>query len=69
MLDAIERGLAVDARNLDLLRLKVGVGVRRLPVIPFLHRDHPINVSLGRLRHQMKGKIGVRKKTGHPKPA
>jgi tetratricopeptide (TPR) repeat protein len=62
MIDAIERGLSVDARHVGLLKMKVLIGIRRPPVVPFLHRDHPLNVSLGRLRHQMKGKVGVKKK-------
>ena len=68
LIDAIERGLSVDARNTDLLKMKVLIGIRRPPILAFLHRDHPLNVSLGRFRHQMKGKIGVRKKGAPPKP-
>lgn len=28
------------------------MGIRRPPVIPFLHRNHPLNIYLGRLRHR-----------------
>jgi predicted Zn-dependent protease len=29
------------------------MGIRRPPVIRFLDRDHPLNVSLGRIRHKI----------------
>jgi len=29
------------------------MGHRRKPVVPFLDRDHPVNVSLGRIRHKL----------------
>jgi tetratricopeptide (TPR) repeat protein len=53
--DAIERGLAVDPNNVALQKLRLGLGVRRPPVIPFLHRDNPLNRSLGKVRQQVKG--------------
>jgi tetratricopeptide (TPR) repeat protein len=60
--EAIDRGLAVEPGNGGLLKLRVGLGFRRPPVLTFLHRDHPLNQALGRLRHQMKGPAGKRKK-------
>lgn len=60
--EAIDRGLAVESGNVTLLKLRVGLGVRRPPVLTFLHRDHPVNQALGRLRHQMKGPAGRRRK-------
>ena len=39
------------------------MGVRRRPVIPFLHRNHPLNCYLGKLRHYiMRRKAGELKK-------
>lgn len=32
------------------------MGVRKKPVIPFLGRNHPLNKSLGKLRHQLREK-------------
>ena len=52
--EAIERGLAKDPRHMGLLRLKVSIGLRRRPVIPFLHRDNPVNIRLGKLRHRLR---------------
>jgi tetratricopeptide (TPR) repeat protein len=51
--DALERGLAVDPRNITLQRLRISLGVRKAPVLPFLGRDNPLNVTLGRMRHGM----------------
>lgn len=50
---AVERGLALEAENQPLLALRTTLGVRRRPVIPFLSRANPLNVSLGRLRHAL----------------
>ncbi len=52
--ESLERGLAIDSRHPGLVRLRVEMGSRKTPVIPFLHRDNPLNVSLGRMRAQMK---------------
>jgi len=30
------------------------MGVRRKPVLPFLGRNHPLNIKLGKMRHQMR---------------
>lgn len=54
--EAVARGLAVDGRHKGLLQLQKQIGVRKTPVIPFLHRDNPLNVSLGRMRARMKEK-------------
>lgn len=57
--DAIDRGLAVEPRNQMLLKLRETLGVRKQPVLPFLHRNNPLNVTLGRVRHTIKsGKKG-----------
>ena len=52
-LRAIRDGLRVDSRNRTLLDLKRELGVRKRPVVPFLHRDHGVNQMLGRWRHRM----------------
>lgn len=51
--EAIDRGLAVDPHNGALQRFRVELGVRKRPVLPFLHRDNPLNVTLGRVRHSI----------------
>ena len=51
--EALEKGLALDSRHPGLLRLRAEFGSRRTPVIPFLHRDNPLTVSLGKVRKKM----------------
>ena len=48
---ALLRGLAIDAGNTRLLDLQATMGARRAPVISKLDRSHPVNVTLGRIRH------------------
>ena len=52
--EALEKGLALDPRHPGLTRLRKEFGSRHAPVIPFLHRDNPLNISLGRMRSRMK---------------
>lgn len=61
--EAIERGMAVEPQNPRLTRLMESIGMRRRPVLSFLHRDNPLNVSLGKARHSM-----ARKKEEKPPP-
>ncbi|MEO7918851.1 MAG: hypothetical protein ABIT01_05270 [Thermoanaerobaculia bacterium] len=60
--DALDRGLAMDPRNAMLQQLRAEFGVRNHPVLPFLHRDNPLNVTLGRVRQTIKKKPAARKK-------
>ena len=50
--DALEKGLAIDAKHPGLKRLMAEMGTRKAPAIPFLHRDNPLNVSLGKMRRR-----------------
>lgn len=50
---ALERGLAVAPDHPQLARLRGELGRRRRPVIPVWPRRHPLNRSLGRLRHRL----------------
>jgi hypothetical protein len=59
--DAIQRGLAIDPLHPVLKRLQDEIGRRRKPVLAFLHRDHPLNVTLGRMRHGLTDKGKTRK--------
>ncbi len=52
-IEAVDRGLAVAPNDPVLARFRTDLGVRRSPVLPFLHRDNPLNVTLGRMRHQL----------------
>lgn len=50
----IERGLKIDAESPALRQmLQDELGERRLPVIPFVSRSHPLNRLFGSLRHVM----------------
>ena len=57
---ALLRGLAIDAGNARLLDLQASIGTRREPVISKLDRTHPVNVTLGRIRHALAGPPGPR---------
>ena len=46
---AASRGLALDPRHVGLRAHVQAMGVRGRPVVPFLHRDNRINVTLGRM--------------------
>ncbi len=64
-IEALDRGLAVDPGNQTILKYRTELGIRRAPVLPFLHRDNPLNVTLGRVRHSLtkpKGTPEARKK-------
>ena len=47
---ALNRGLQMSPRHLELLELRNSLGRRRPPVVPFLHRNRAINRFLGKLR-------------------
>lgn len=51
-LQAFERGLLLDPEHPVLRRERNRFDRRRSPVVGRLHRDHPVNVWLGRLRAQ-----------------
>jgi len=50
-LQAIQDGLRIDRRNEKLIRLRKLVGYRRNPKINFLHRNHFLNIILGKLTY------------------
>jgi len=53
-LESVEAGLRVASENAQLRALRKEMGVRARPTVPFLDRSHPINVSLGQVRHARK---------------
>jgi tetratricopeptide (TPR) repeat protein len=73
--DALEKGLALDPKHPGLKRLRVEIGARKTPPLPFLHRDNPLNISLGKMRAKMReqkaGKSGSSDDgpPGAPRPA
>ena len=54
-IDTLEKGLVSAGRDFRIRRALERIGVRREPVLTFLHRSHPMNRTLGRLRHRMTG--------------
>lgn len=61
-IEAVEKGLALDPRSAALQRMRVTLGVRKSPVIPFLGRDNPLNVSLGKVRQKIRSSAAKKKK-------
>jgi len=51
----LEKGMISSGRDFRLRRALETIGVRRDPVVTFLHRSHPINRTLGRWRHRISG--------------
>ena len=50
--DALERGLRLQPGHDGIQKVKSKMGSRRRPVIPFLSRDNPVNIVLGKLASQ-----------------
>lgn len=65
---AVLDGLKVDRQNADLLGLHKDLGIRKLPVLPFLSRANPLNQVLGRLRHAWRGSPGDNAQPGTAEP-
>lgn len=55
-LDAIERGLRHSPDYPGLLQLRQEIGVRQSAPIPFLSRENPLNVRLGKILNKLKAK-------------
>jgi tetratricopeptide (TPR) repeat protein len=64
---ALQRGLAIDSGNARLLELQMRLGARRSPVIASLGRSHPVNVTLGRIRHVLAGPPKAARRSGNTK--
>ncbi len=54
-IETVDRGLRASPDNFVLLRLRKKLGVRQPPPLPFLHRNHLLNVRLGKWMHRIKG--------------
>ena len=54
-IETVERGLRAAPDNFLLLRMRRRLGVRQPPPLPFLSRNHSLNVKLGKLMHRIKG--------------
>jgi predicted Zn-dependent protease len=51
----LERGLVSAGRDFRIRRALEKIGMRREPLLSFLHRSHPLNRTLGRWRHRFSG--------------
>ena len=65
VVEAIERGLRV-VRAPALLVLQKQLGARRTPIVKFLPRGNPVNVTLGKIRQRLENKR--RQRSGGPAP-
>lgn len=52
--EALEVGLQHDSRDVRLRRKSQSLGVRSQAVLGFLHRAHPLNRALGKVRHRFR---------------
>jgi hypothetical protein len=58
--ETVSQGLACGPAHIGLRETQERMGVRGSPILPFLHRDNPINIRLGRaLRGRSKRKGSV----------
>ncbi len=55
-IETLDEGLRAFADDKQLRALRAELGVRGRPVVPFLERTNPVNVTLGRTRHSKKAK-------------
>lgn len=55
--DAVLQGLRFNPDHRELLALRRGLGVRQATPIPFLPREAPVNVRLGRTIHRLKSRL------------
>ncbi len=63
---AVLEGLKVIHHHPTLLELHRELGIRSLPVLPFLSRSNPLNQLLGRLRHSWRGDAPKEEAAGRP---
>ena len=54
-IQVLEKGLVSAGRDFRIRRALEKMGMRREPVLSFLHRSHPLNRTLGRWRHRLTG--------------
>lgn len=54
-IQVLEKGLVSAGRDFRIRRALEKMGMRRDPVLSFLHRSHPLNRTLGRWRHRLAG--------------
>ena len=60
-MEALREGLQRTKRDKRIADAIARLSGRRRPVFPFLEREHPVNMVLGRLRHRILGPVGGKK--------
>jgi Flp pilus assembly protein TadD len=60
-MEALREGLQRTKRDKRIADAIARLSGRRQPVFPFLDREHPLNMVLGRIRHQILGPVGGKK--------
>lgn len=58
-IEAMDRGFAISPRHPSLKAVQELIGTRRNPVIPFLSRDHRVNVLLGKIVERFRARRRV----------
>jgi tetratricopeptide (TPR) repeat protein len=66
--ETADAGLKVVPDHDSLVKVRRELGVRSRPPVPFLDRAHPINVSLGQVKHAKKAPPPVAEKRRKPQP-
>lgn len=59
-IETLEKGMVSAGRDFRIRRALEQIGMRRSPVLPFLHRTHPLNRTLGKWRHSLSGPFRTR---------
>jgi tetratricopeptide (TPR) repeat protein len=54
-IEALERGLSISKNHRGLSEMLQQLGQRQIPLVPFLARENPLNVKLGRFLHRLRG--------------
>lgn len=54
-IQTLEKGLVSAGRDFRIRRALEKIGMRKEPVLSFLHRSHPLNRTLGKWRHRLAG--------------
>ena len=67
-IETVDAGLKIAPEHEELLQVRQELGVRSRPTVPFLDRSHPINVTLGQVRHAKKSLDSERKKPTAGRP-
>lgn len=63
-IEAVDRGLKAQPNDQELKGFRQQLGVRARPAVSFLDRSHPVNVTIGQVRHAAKKKKVPTKKRG-----